>query len=213
MSSPTLNSSTQPSVLLVEDEKSIAAPFAAALARGGFRPSVAHTGAEAVEMASELDPDIVLLDLSLPDIDGRDLCRQLRLDSDVPIIMVTASGTVTDRVVGLELGADDYVVKPFATGEVISAEELGGADTHGRRSGVVDHVAADDEDGIELIDAAAPFDAMVPIAGVVPPVVAAGIDDIWEPPPSADPIVAISAAPPAALVAAPAEDIDDIEGA
>jgi two-component system, OmpR family, response regulator RegX3 len=120
MSSPTLNSSTQPSVLLVEDEKSIAAPFAAALARGGFRPSVAHTGAEAVEMASELDPDIVLLDLSLPDIDGRDLCRQLRLDSDVPIIMVTASGTVTDRVVGLELGADDYVVKPFATGEVIS---------------------------------------------------------------------------------------------
>jgi len=63
---------------------------------------------------------MVLLDLSLPDIDGRDLCRQLRLDSDVPIIMVTASGTVTDRVVGLELGADDYVVKPFATGEVIS---------------------------------------------------------------------------------------------
>ena len=120
MSSPTLNSSTQPSVLLVEDEKSIAAPFAAALARGGFRPSVAHTGAEAVEMASELDPDIVLLDLSLPDIDGRDLCRQLRLDSDVPIIMVTASGTVTDRVVGLELGADDYVTKPFSTAELLS---------------------------------------------------------------------------------------------
>ena len=62
----------------------------------------------------------MLLDLSLPDGDGRDICRQLRGESDVPIIMVTASGTVTDRVVGLELGADDYVVKPFAIGEVVA---------------------------------------------------------------------------------------------
>ena len=78
-------------------------------------------------LMSELAPDVVLLDLSLPDTDGRDVCRRLRLESDVPIIMVTASGTVTDRVVGLELGADDYVVKPFATGEVyvnhLDAEE------------------------------------------------------------------------------------------
>ena len=62
----------------------------------------------------------MLLDLSLPDGDGRDVCRELRRVSDVPIIMLTARGTVTDRVVGLELGADDYVVKPFAVGEVIS---------------------------------------------------------------------------------------------
>ncbi len=119
---PTMSPSTpaHPSVLLVEDEESIAEPFARALVRGGFRPTVAHTGAEAVSLANDLDPDIVLLDLSLPDVDGRDVCRRLRQDSDVPIIMVTASGTVTDRVVGLELGADDYVVKPFATGEVIS---------------------------------------------------------------------------------------------
>ena len=81
---------------------------------------VARTGAEAKTLMTQLEPDVVLLDLSLPDGDGRDICRRLRLESDVPIIMVTASGTVTDRVVGLELGADDYVVKPFATGEVIA---------------------------------------------------------------------------------------------
>ena len=63
---------------------------------------------------------MVLLDLALPDADGRDVCRRIRAGSDVPIIIVTASGTVTDRVVGLELGADDYVVKPFAVGEVIA---------------------------------------------------------------------------------------------
>jgi two-component system response regulator RegX3 len=109
-----------PLVLLVEDERSIAEPFASALTRSGFRTSVARTGAEAMALIAEHRPDVVLLDLSLPDGDGRDICRALRLESDVPIIMVTASGTVTDRVVGLELGADDYVVKPFATGEVIA---------------------------------------------------------------------------------------------
>jgi two-component system, OmpR family, response regulator RegX3 len=108
------------SVLLVEDERSIAEPFASALTRSGFRTTVAHTGEQAMRLIGELAPDVVLLDLSLPDTDGRDVCRRLRLESDVPIIMVTASGTVTDRVVGLELGADDYVVKPFATGEVIA---------------------------------------------------------------------------------------------
>jgi two-component system, OmpR family, response regulator RegX3 len=108
------------SVLLVEDERSIAEPFASALNRSGFRTTVAGTGEEAMALMDEIRPDVVLLDLSLPDTDGRDVCRRLRLESDVPIIMVTASGTVTDRVVGLELGADDYVVKPFATGEVIA---------------------------------------------------------------------------------------------
>jgi two-component system, OmpR family, response regulator RegX3 len=109
-----------PVVLLVEDEPSIAEPFARALDRGGFHPTVAHSGTQALELASTLDPDVVLLDLALPDLDGRDVCRRLRRSSDVPIIMITASGSVTDRVVGLELGADDYVVKPFAVGEVIA---------------------------------------------------------------------------------------------
>ena len=108
------------SVLVVEDEPSIADPFARALLRGGFRPTVARTGAEALRAVDELAPDVVLLDLALPDADGRDVCREIRAGSDVPIIIVTASGSVTDRVVGLELGADDYVVKPFAVGEVIA---------------------------------------------------------------------------------------------
>lgn len=109
-----------PLVLLVEDERSIAEPFARALQRAGFRTALASTGSEAVSLTVERCPDVVLLDLALPDIDGRDVCRTIRRDSTVPIIMVTASGTVTDRVVGLELGADDYVVKPFSTGEVIA---------------------------------------------------------------------------------------------
>ena len=111
---------TGTSVVLVEDEESIAEPFAKALMRAGLQTTVARTGAEAMELVRELRPDVVLLDLALPDANGRDVCRQLRSESDVPIIIVTASGTVTDRVVGLELGADDYVVKPFATGEVVA---------------------------------------------------------------------------------------------
>jgi len=109
-----------PTVLVIEDEPSIAEPFARALLRGGFRPTVARTGAEALRCVQSHAPDVVLLDLALPDADGRDVCRQIRSGSDVPIIMITASGSVTDRVVGLELGADDYVVKPFAVGEVIA---------------------------------------------------------------------------------------------
>jgi len=107
-------------VLLVEDEASIADPFAQALTRNGFEPVIARTASEALRLGREAAPDVVLLDLSLPDGDGRDVCRELRRISDVPIIMLTARGTVTDRVVGLEIGADDYVVKPFAVGEVIS---------------------------------------------------------------------------------------------
>lgn len=110
----------RPSVLLVEDEESIAEPFARALTRSGLPTTVARTGADALQLAARLEPDVVLLDLALPDADGRDLCRRLRRDSDVPIIMITASGSVTDRVVGLELGADDYVVKPFVTAEVVA---------------------------------------------------------------------------------------------
>ena len=107
-------------VLLVEDEESISEPFARAVARVGFRTQVARTGSEAIELASTLAPDVVLLDLALPDQDGRDVCRRLRQGSGVPIIMVTASGALTDRVVGLELGADDYVVKPFSVAEVVA---------------------------------------------------------------------------------------------
>jgi two-component system response regulator RegX3 len=108
----------RPRVLLVEDEPSIAVPFEEALAREGFDAVVARTGADALRLAVKLDPDVVLLDLGLPDADGRDVCRALRRTSSVPIVMVTARGTETDRIVGLELGADDYVVKPFSAAEV-----------------------------------------------------------------------------------------------
>jgi two-component system, OmpR family, response regulator RegX3 len=107
-------------VLLVEDEESITAPLSEALTREGFEPVVAGTAAEALELAASRSPDLVLLDLGLPDASGLDVCRELRSRSTVPIIMVTARGEEMDRVVGLEVGADDYVVKPFSAREVIA---------------------------------------------------------------------------------------------
>ena len=107
-------------VLLVEDEASISEPFSRALARDGFVPMIASTVAEARSLLKEREPDIILLDLMLPDGDGRELAREVRAVSQVPIIMLTARGSEIDRVVGLELGADDYVVKPFAAAEVIA---------------------------------------------------------------------------------------------
>ena len=109
-----------PRILLVEDEVSIAEPFAQHLRREGFDPVLAGGAHDALRLAREQPPDLVLLDLALPDGDGRDVARELRRDSQVPIIMLTARGTETDRVVGLELGADDYVVKPFSGAEVIA---------------------------------------------------------------------------------------------
>ena len=110
----------RPTILLVEDERSIAEPFASALAREGFDAVIAPTAREALELFHRHAPSLVLLDIGLPDGDGREVCRELRRDSAVPIIMLTARGTETDRIVGLEIGADDYVVKPFSSGEVIA---------------------------------------------------------------------------------------------
>jgi two-component system response regulator RegX3 len=107
-------------VLLVEDEDSITVPLSEALGREGFDASVASTAAEALELAREVEPDVVLLDVMLPDGSGFDVCRELRRTSQVPIIMVTARGEEADRVVGLELGADDYVTKPFSAREVVA---------------------------------------------------------------------------------------------
>jgi DNA-binding response OmpR family regulator len=107
-------------ILIVEDEESISQPFAEALRRAGFEALVTGTAAGAIELAGSEEPDLVMLDLALPDGDGRDVCRELRRRSDVPIVMLTARGTEMDKIVGLELGADDYVVKPFSAAEVIS---------------------------------------------------------------------------------------------
>jgi DNA-binding response OmpR family regulator len=105
-------------VLLVEDEEAITAPLRAALEREGFDTRVARTAGDALAAAREEEPDVVLLDVMLPDGSGFDVCRELRRDSKVPIIMVTARGDEADRIVGLELGADDYVTKPFSAREV-----------------------------------------------------------------------------------------------
>jgi two-component system response regulator RegX3 len=106
-------------ILLVEDEASITEPLAEALRGEGFDTLVAGTVAEALDRARR-DPDLVLLDVMLPDGSGLDVCRELRQKSQVPIIMLTARGEEADRVVGLELGADDYVVKPFSAREVVA---------------------------------------------------------------------------------------------
>jgi two-component system, OmpR family, response regulator RegX3 len=106
-------------ILLVEDETSITEPLAEALRSEGFETEVAGTVAEALELARNV-PDLVLLDVMLPDGSGYDVCRELRRSSRVPIIMLTARGEEADRVVGLELGADDYVVKPFSAREVVA---------------------------------------------------------------------------------------------
>jgi two-component system, OmpR family, response regulator RegX3 len=104
-------------ILVVEDEKSISEPLAEGLAREGFDTKVAAT-LESARQAWRRSPDLILLDVMLPDGDGRDLAREIRRESDVPIIMLTARGEEIDRVVGLELGADDYVVKPFSMREL-----------------------------------------------------------------------------------------------
>ncbi len=107
-------------ILLVEDEPAITEPLAESLEREGFALRIAGTVAEALEQVARLDPDLVLLDLMLPDGSGFDVCREVRRTSQVPIIMLTARGDEADRVVGLELGADDYVVKPFSAREVVA---------------------------------------------------------------------------------------------
>jgi DNA-binding response OmpR family regulator len=104
-------------ILLVEDEDSIADPLAEGLRREGFAVTHVGTASDALVAAPA---DCVLLDLRLPDGDGYDVCRALRARTDVPIIMVTAKGEEVDRVIGLELGADDYVVKPFGLRELIA---------------------------------------------------------------------------------------------
>lgn len=104
-------------LLLVEDDDAIAGPLVKGLGREGFEVTRVANGADALAAAPA---DLVLLDLGLPDMDGYEVCRRLRAVSDVPIIVITARGDEVDRVVGLELGADDYVVKPFGFRELVA---------------------------------------------------------------------------------------------
>jgi two-component system, OmpR family, response regulator RegX3 len=108
----------KPRILVVEDEQAIAEPLSESLAREGFATEVASTLTDARQAYDRGTPDLVLLDVMLPDGDGRDLARDIRKLSDIPIIMLTARGEEIDRILGLELGADDYVVKPFSVREL-----------------------------------------------------------------------------------------------
>jgi two-component system, OmpR family, response regulator RegX3 len=107
-------------VLLIEDDVTIASPLVRGLEREGLSVQHVECGADARAALAETEPDVVLLDLGLPDVDGFELCREMRATSNVPIIVVTARGEEIDRVVGLELGADDYVVKPFGFRELVA---------------------------------------------------------------------------------------------
>lgn len=107
-------------ILIVEDEAMVADVVSRYLRRDGFQVLIATDGQAALDIAREQAPDLVLLDLMLPKIDGLEVCRRLRATSQVPIIVVTAKGDETDRIVGLELGADDYVSKPFSPRELVA---------------------------------------------------------------------------------------------
>ncbi len=106
--------------LVVDDEAALADVVASYLQREHFEVTVCHTGAEALAVAREVDPDVVVLDLGLPGIDGLEVCRQLRTFSDAYVVMLTARDAEVDTIVGLSVGADDYVTKPFSPRELVA---------------------------------------------------------------------------------------------
>ncbi|MCH7718142.1 MAG: response regulator transcription factor [Chloroflexi bacterium] len=107
-------------ILVVDDEKNIVQLARLYLNKEGFRVEAAYDGAQALEKAKILRPDLVILDIMMPEMDGLSVCRELRKTSNVPIIILTARGDDVDRIVGLELGADDYVTKPFNPRELVA---------------------------------------------------------------------------------------------
>ncbi|MCC2313845.1 response regulator [Cellulomonas xiejunii] len=134
-------------ILLVEDEESYRDPLSYQLGREGYDVVTAATGPEALEQFAEHGADLVLLDLMLPGLPGTEVCRRLRLESDVPVIMLTAKDDEIDKVVGLELGADDYVTKPYSSRELLARIRavLRRRDTGARAVG-------DDEDTVLEVD-------------------------------------------------------------
>ena len=115
-----MSTQTETTVLVVEDEDSFVEALSIGLRREGFRVQIARDGAQALDLFDAVNPDLVLLDVMLPRVSGIDVCRQLRKRSQVPIIMVTAKGAEIDIVVGLEVGADDYVTKPYRLRELVA---------------------------------------------------------------------------------------------
>jgi DNA-binding response OmpR family regulator len=179
-------------VLLVEDDETIASPLQRGLAREGFEVEHYATGMSALARVREgADPAVILLDLGLPDIDGFDLCRSLRQESDVPVIVVTARGDEVDRVVGLELGADDYVVKPFGLRELVAriravvrrASHRGDEDTAGARVVVDRRTRAVEVDGQRITLTPKEFDLLALLAEDPGAVCSREriLDEVWDP--------------------------------
>lgn len=139
-------------VLVVEDEDAFVEALQLSLPNEGFTVQVARDGAEALQRFDEINPDIVLLDLMLPRISGVDVCREIRTKSKVPIIMVTAKSTEVDTVVGLEVGADDYVTKPYRMKELVARMRalIRRSEFSGDPSGAVDGL--DTADDVVVID-------------------------------------------------------------
>jgi len=152
---------TTPTVLLVEDEDSFVEALTVGLNREGFRVEVASDGATALQRFNDIKPDVVLLDLMLPRISGIDVCRELRKISTVPIIMVTAKSAEIDMVVGLEVGADDYITKPYRIRELVARlrallrraamDKAGPAPDGETRSLVVGDVALDPDEHLVTV--------------------------------------------------------------
>jgi len=127
-----------PRILVVDDEAQIARVLRGYLEQAGFVVTTAHDGREGLRLARHEPPDLVILDLMLPEVDGLDVCRSLRKESNVPIIMLTARVEETDRLIGLELGADDYVTKPFSPREVVARVRAVLRRTHPGAEGTAD---------------------------------------------------------------------------
>ena len=137
-------------MLVVEDEESFVDALMVSLRREGFLVHVARDGAEALKMFDEVDPDLLLLDVMLPNLSGIDVCREIRKRSQVPIIMVTAKSEEIDAVVGLEVGADDYVTKPYRFRELVARMRAAL-----RRAPVLDGVAGSTDEGVLVVGAVA----------------------------------------------------------
>jgi two-component system, OmpR family, response regulator RegX3 len=178
-------------LLVVEDDDAIAVPLVDGLERAGFTTNRVATGADAL---ANLDrTDLVLLDLGLPDMDGSEVCRRVRSESAVPIIIVTARGDESERVLGLELGADDYIVKPFGLRELIARVRA-----VGRRSGSMLEVERPQQigpieidrrtrrvavDGVEVVLSPKEFD-LLSLLGEDPGAVVSRqqiMDEVWDP--------------------------------
>src|SRR6202050_4874011 len=144
-----------PTVLLVEDERKLRELVRSYLERAGFTALSTGSGAEAITLAASAAPDLMVLDLGLPDVPGETVVREVRASSPVPIVMLTAKAAEEDRIAGLELGADDYVTKPFSPRELVLRVQAilrrGGAATGPRRASYGDGALVIDESQRQVV--------------------------------------------------------------